>query len=183
MQRMIFLLTATCTLLAACSSEPKKPDSASTTPTQTQMTTEEAVTIPLAPDAAVVPVTPVEIDSQKMALVIARLAGSSIYFDYDDYSVKPQYVDLIKQNYQLLSASPKLSINLVGSADERGGTEYNMALGQKRAEAVMRALRILGAPEAQLEAVSYGKENPRATCHEEKCWRENRRVDFAPGTK
>ena len=60
-----------------------------------------------------------------------------------------------------------------------GSAEYNLALGQKRADAVKRALRSLGIPESQLESVSFGKEKPRATCNEEKCWAENRRVDFS----
>lgn len=114
-----------------------------------------------------------------MERVIKTLANKSVYFDYDDYSIKPQYQDLIKQNSDLLMSVPTLSITLVGNADERGSSEYNLALGQKRAESVKRVLKMLGVPESGLEAISYGKEKPRATCHEEKCWVENRRVDFA----
>lgn len=118
-----------------------------------------------------------------MERVIKTLANKSVYFDYDDYSIKPQYQDLIKQNSDLLMSVPTLSITLVGNADERGSSEYNLALGQKRAESVKRILKMLGVPESRLEAISYGKEKPRATCHEEKCWAENRRVDFASEKK
>jgi peptidoglycan-associated lipoprotein len=72
-----------------------------------------------------------------------------------------------------------MSVRLEGNADERGSTEYNLALGQKRAEAVRHAMALLGVPEGSMEAVSYGKEKLRAKCHEEKCWAEDRRVDFA----
>lgn len=74
----------------------------------------------------------------------------------------------------MLMSVPKLSITLAGNADERGSSEYNLALGQERAESVKRVLKLLGVPEARLEAISYGKEKPRAVCHEEKCWAENR---------
>ena len=86
---------------------------------------------------------------------------------------------LLRQDYDMLKASPNLPVRLEGNGDERGSTEYNLALGQKRAEAVRHALELMGLPIAQVEAVSYGKEKPRATCHEEKCWAENRRVDFS----
>ena len=114
-----------------------------------------------------------------MARVKKTLTNQSVYFDYDDYSIKSQYQDLVKQNYDLLTSVPTLAITLVGNADERGSSEYNLALGQKRAESVKRVLKVLGVPESRLEAISYGKEKPRATCHEEKCWSENRRVDFS----
>ncbi|MFA6314177.1 MAG: OmpA family protein [Sterolibacterium sp.] len=76
---------------------------------------------------------------------------------------------------------------LEGNAGERGSVEYNLALGQHRAEAVKRSLKLLGLPESQVEAISYGKEKPRAICREEKCWAKTRRVDFeykkSPGSK
>ena len=169
MQRMFLTVTAVGIVMAACSSEPPKAAMDSSAPAAKS-------TVSVAPVAQS---APLETDEQKMARVLKTLADNGVYFDFDDFSVKSQYQNLIKQNYQLLQATPKLAITLVGNADERGSSEYNLALGQKRAESVKLALKSLGVPESRLEAVSYGKEKPRATCHEEKCWAENRRVDFS----
>ncbi len=110
--------------------------------------------------------------------MIQELAKKSIYFDFDDFTVKQEFQGVLKQQAEFITQTPKDMVMLSGNADERGSSEYNLALGQKRAEAVRKALIILGVPDSRLEAVSYGKEKPRATCHEEKCWQENRRVDF-----
>ncbi len=165
----IYIVATVCALLSACSSEPKKAEMDSTVPT--------VHTAPLKSEPVAAPVQ-LESIEQKMARVIKVLSNKSVYFDYDDFSIKPEYQDLIKQDYELLMSTPKMPIVLEGNADERGSSEYNLALGQKRAESVKRALKMLGIPESQLEAISYGKERPRSTCHEEKCWAENRRVDL-----
>ncbi len=110
---------------------------------------------------------------------IRTLTARSIFFDYDNYTLKPEYQDLLKDDSKLMTAAPSLFISVEGNADERGSREYNLALGQKRAEAVKKALLMLGVPEARMEAISYGEERPRATCAEEKCWSENRRADIA----
>lgn len=127
--------------------------------------------------------TPVaaETDAQKLDRIIKTLASKSIYFDYDNYEIKPEYQAVLKADFEALKTAPRFKLMLEGNADERGSTEYNLALGQKRAEAVKHALQVLGVPEAQLEAVSFGKEKPRSACHEEKCWADNRRVDLANG--
>jgi peptidoglycan-associated lipoprotein len=126
------------------------------------------------------PVTPPgETDIQRLERIIATLAANPIYFDYDNYAVKQQYQAALQKDFDALKTMPAVQIRLEGNADERGSAEYNLALGQKRAEAVRKALGILGMPDANVEAVSFGKEKPKAECHEEKCWAENRRVDFA----
>ncbi|MDB5813824.1 MAG: peptidoglycan-associated lipoprotein [Rhodocyclales bacterium] len=104
--------------------------------------------------------------------------GKSIYFDYNEFSVKSEYQDMLTQNFGSPKTRDSTPIRLEGNADERGSSEYNLALGQKRAEAVKKQLIILGMPEAQLEAVSFGSEKPRESCHEERCWAANRRVDL-----
>lgn len=106
------------------------------------------------------------------------LVGKSIYFDYNDYTVKPEYQDMMRQNFGSQRPRDAAPIRIEGNADERGSPEYNLALGQKRAEAVKKQLLVLGMPETQLEAVSFGSEKPRETCHEERCWAANRRVDM-----
>lgn len=104
--------------------------------------------------------------------------GKSIFFDYNQFTVKPEYQDMLRQNFGTQRTRNTAPIRLEGNADERGSAEYNLALGQKRAEAVKQQLLSLGMQESQLEAVSLGSEKPRETCHEERCWAANRRVDI-----
>ncbi len=106
----------------------------------------------------------------------------SVYFDFDQYSVKPEFDALLADHGKFLAAHPKVLIKVEGNTDERGGAEYNLALGQKRAEAVLKALQVYGVKESQLEAVSYGKEKPKASGHDEAAMAQNRRVDLGyPG--
>lgn len=167
----LFVATAAVALLSACSADPAK----------TATDTPAAAVQPAARSAPVAAAVPAETEAQRLARVKKTLADKSIYFAYDDYSIKPEYQPLVKQDSALLMSAPAMAVTLTGSADERGSSEYNLALGQKRAESVKRALSLLGVPLTRLEAVSYGKEKPRATCHDEKCWAENRRVDVATG--
>jgi len=102
----------------------------------------------------------------------------SVYFDYDDYSVKSEFAQVVAENGKAMAANPKLAVRIIGNADERGSAEYNLALGQKRAEAVARALKIYGVKDAQMEAVSWGKEKPKASGHDETAWAQNRRADI-----
>lgn len=107
------------------------------------------------------------------------LAKRSIFFDVDSFSVKEEFKPVLEAHAQYLIARSDRKVVLQGHTDERGGSEYNLALGQKRAEAVRRTLAIFGVPEAQMEAVSFGKEKPRATGSDEAAWAENRRCDLA----
>jgi peptidoglycan-associated lipoprotein len=93
--------------------------------------------------------------------------------------VKPEYRSLVEQHARHLRDNPSAKIVVEGNADERGSREYNVALGQKRAESVMKMMVVLGARANQIEAVSYGEEKPRLTGHDESAWAENRRSDFA----
>ena len=106
------------------------------------------------------------------------MSKRSIYFDYDQYVIKDEYKSLIDAHAKFLVKQSALKMLIQGNADERGSREYNLALGQKRAEAVKKALALLGAREDQLEAVSLGKEKPRCDGHTEECWAENRRGDM-----
>jgi len=120
-----------------------------------------------------------ETQEQILQRIIAMLAANSIYFDYNTYTVKPEYQSVLQKDFDTLKSMPPVQLRLEGNADERGSSEYNLALGQKRAEAVRRALNILGMPDSNVEAVSFGKEKPKADCHDESCWSQNRRVDLA----
>jgi len=106
------------------------------------------------------------------------LAKRSVYFDYDSFSIKDEFRSVIENHAQYLNSHKDRHILIQGNTDARGGAEYNLALGQKRAEAVRRALSLLGVSESQLEAVSLGKEKPRATGMDESAFAENRRADI-----
>jgi peptidoglycan-associated lipoprotein len=106
------------------------------------------------------------------------LAKRSVYFDFDSYSVKDEYQSLLQQHAQYMKSHPQRHVLIQGNTDERGTSEYNLALGQKRAEAVRRALSLMGVPDSQMEAVSLGKEKPLATGHDEASWAQNRRADL-----
>lgn len=105
-------------------------------------------------------------------------AESSVYFEFDDYSVSNTYLPLLERNGGLLAGNTAMRMTVEGHADERGSREYNLALGNKRAQAVVRILKLQGARDAQLEAVSWGEDKPRAEGHDEAAWAQNRRADL-----
>ena len=102
-----------------------------------------------------------------------------IYFDFDSYTIKPEFQALIDGHARFLKANPQRRVSIEGHTDDRGGREYNLALGQKRSEAVRRALGLLGVGDAQVEAVSFGKEKPAATGATEDAFAQNRRAEIA----
>ena len=104
----------------------------------------------------------------------------SIYFEFDSYTVDPKYVSTISAHASYLKSfqKQKASVIIQGNTDDRGTTEYNLALGQKRSEAVKKALVAQGVSESQLEAVSFGKEKPADPAQTEAAFKENRRADF-----
>jgi len=103
----------------------------------------------------------------------------SVYFDFDSYSVKPEYQATLQAHANYLKANKDRKIRIEGNTDERGTTEYNLALGQRRSEAVRKSLTLLGVSDSQIEAVSFGKEKPKADGSNEAAWKENRRADIA----
>jgi peptidoglycan-associated lipoprotein len=103
--------------------------------------------------------------------------GRVVYFDYDSFGVKDDFRALIEGHAKVLAANKGKRVVIEGHTDERGGREYNLALGQKRADAVAKAMVLLGATEAQIEAVSFGKERPANEGHDEAAWAQNRRAE------
>ncbi|MES2787161.1 MAG: peptidoglycan-associated lipoprotein Pal [Pseudomonadota bacterium] len=101
-----------------------------------------------------------------------------VYFDYDSYTIKPEFQNLISAHANFMKQNPGRRMNIEGHTDERGGREYNLALGQRRSEAVRRALGLLGVPDAQLEAVSFGKEKPAVQGADESAYAQNRRAEI-----
>jgi peptidoglycan-associated lipoprotein len=161
------LIAASLVLLGACS-------------TGTKLDTNQPVTdtTPPPPTDTTRGVTTVTPDVNQLDPEARRLMEKSIYFDYDSYAVKDQYRGTIDDNGRFLSKNRNRKVIIQGNTDERGGSEYNLALGQKRAEAVRKQLALVGVPENQIEAVSLGKEKPRSPGHDESAWAENRRADF-----
>lgn len=106
------------------------------------------------------------------------LSKRSIYFDFDKDTIKAEYRALIDAHAKYLSTNENAKVILQGNADERGTREYNLSLGQRRAVAVKKALNILSAQDKQIETVSYGEEKATATCKDETCHQQNRRVDI-----
>ena len=102
-----------------------------------------------------------------------------VYFDFDSYVVKADAQGLIDGNARFLKADANRKVVVEGHTDERGGREYNLALGQKRAEAVRRSLNLLGVQDSQVEAVSFGKEKPAAEGANEAAYSQNRRADLS----
>jgi peptidoglycan-associated lipoprotein len=94
------------------------------------------------------------------------------------YDVKPEYRALVESHAAYLRQNPGARIVVEGNTDEHGSREYNVALGQRRAESVMKMMRLLGVKDGQIEAVSFGEEKPRAQGHDDASWAENRRSDF-----
>lgn len=102
----------------------------------------------------------------------------SIYFEFDSFTVSDQYKPIVEAHAKYLAANRNTKVALQGHADERGSREYNIALGQKRADAVKRMMTLLGAQETIVETVSFGEEKPKNSGHDEASWTENRRVDI-----
>ncbi|MFO6419424.1 peptidoglycan-associated lipoprotein Pal [Hylemonella sp. W303a] len=169
--------------LAACSSVKLDPqtgaDSTSGAPSSATVSDGGAVgSVPqptATPETVVQSTGPTSSSLQAAALAAGRL----VYFDYDSYVIKPEFQKLIEAQARYLSSDPSLRVVIEGHTDERGGREYNLALGQRRAEAVRRALSLLGVADAQTDAVSFGEEKPAAEGSNEAAWSQNRRAEIS----
>ena len=106
------------------------------------------------------------------------LSQQSIYFAFDSYTVPADSRAMMEAHAQYLATHPSARVVLEGNTDERGGREYNLALGQKRSDSVKNRFQLLGVPEDRMESISFGKERPRALGHDEESYQENRRVDI-----
>lgn len=111
--------------------------------------------------------------------VFMKSATRLVYFDYDSFVIREEFQSVVEAHAKFLKANPGRKVALEGHTDERGGREYNLALGQKRAEAVRRALGVLGVSENQMEAVSFGKEKPALSGSTEDAMAKNRRAEIS----
>ena len=106
------------------------------------------------------------------------LSRRSIFFDYDSNLIKDEFKPIVTAHARYLQQNPSTKIRVEGNADDRGSREYNIALGQRRSEAVKQMMQLLGARADQVEPVSFGEEKPRCTEAAESCWSQNRRGDI-----
>lgn len=174
------LLTLLAALLGACSSTPVAAPTPASTPVAAVAPAPLARPAPAAATAKPTPSSTVATVSLPAYLDPKSeiSTGRSVYFDFDMALVKPEFGSLVERHGRFLTSNPKVSIKIEGNTDERGSAEYNLALGQKRAEAVRQALKIYGVKETQMEAVSWGSEKPKAAGHDESAWAQNRRADL-----
>ncbi|MBL0144038.1 MAG: peptidoglycan-associated lipoprotein Pal [Betaproteobacteria bacterium] len=159
-------------LVAACSSQDVKkevPVADRTTPATTQPTTAATTTSPATqPIITANPLT----DPKNI------LSKRSVYFDFDSNAVKDEYRGVVQAHAKYMVEKKDTKIRVEGNCDERGSREYNLALGQRRAEAVKKVMTVLGVQEGRIETVSFGEEKPAATGHDEAAWAQNRRDDI-----
>lgn len=154
-------------LLVACASEkPKEPEAAAPAPAP-------VVEAP-APTPAPAPVVAVDPLNDPTSI----LAKRSVYFPFDVSAIQDDDKPIVEAHGKYLSEHPDRKVRVEGNCDERGSGEYNLALGQRRADSVKKMLILSGANASQIDAVSYGKEKPVCTEHNEACWKQNRRSDI-----
>jgi len=106
----------------------------------------------------------------------------SVYFDFGKATVTREYSAIIQKQAESIKVGKKGVVTLEGNTDERGSAEYNLGLGQRRADAVKKLMVAAGVHASQVKTTSLGKEKPKLSCHDESCWKENRRVDFVQGS-
>lgn len=106
------------------------------------------------------------------------LSKRSVYFDLDKYDVKAEYKPMVEAHAKYLTGNKGAKVAVQGNTDERGSREYNIALGNNRANSVRKMMNVFGASDSQIEVISFGEDKPRAACHDESCWKENRRSDI-----
>ena len=123
-------------------------------------------------------VAPIDASRPGSANAAAQAGSRFVYFDYDSYSVKPEFQSVIESHARYLRADKNRKMAIEGHTDERGGREYNLSLGQRRAEAVRKALELLGVSDSQIEAVSFGKEKPAVEGADEAVFAKNRRTEI-----
>lgn len=122
-----------------------------------------------------------ELSADQRAIEALQQVGTLIYFDYDRADIKPEYVAIVTAHAKFLGENPARKLRLEGHSDERGSREYNIGLGERRAQSVRRALLLQGVNEAQLTTVSYGEERPAVAGSDESAYAKNRRVELVAG--
>jgi len=166
MKKALFSALALTLIYGCATTPPEKP-------------AEPGQSLPAAPPST--KVTPITPEPPTTAGTDANWSRRSVYYDLDKYDIKDEYRPILQAHGKYLQANRGKKMLVQGNCDERGSREYNIALGQRRAEGVKRMLVLMGATESQVEPVSLGEEKPRCTEHAEGCWQQNRRSDMLYG--
>lgn len=160
--------------LAGCASKDKPAEVA---PVETRSTAPTTTTATPKPTATPTP-PPVAIQQNPLTDPNNILSKRIVYFDYDQDTVKAEFQALVQAHAKFLGDNRNRKIRLEGHADERGSREYNMALGQRRADALRKAMNVLGVSSDRIETISFGEDKPRAQGQDEAAWAQNRRVEI-----
>lgn len=171
-------------LLAACANQ--KPTVPVVEPKPTPVTEAPKISAPAAEPAAEPAATYTPAPAMASSAVVVDplndpnsiLAKRSTYYPFDVYVVQDADKPIVQAHTQYLSEHANRKVRLEGNCDERGSNEYNLGLGQRRADGVKKMMQMGGVKDSQIETVSNGEEKPRLACHEERCWKENRRTDL-----
>lgn len=158
-------------IVAACASEQAKEEASAPVAAA-------AAKPASAPAPRAMPVAPKPVPANPLRDPKNILAKRSVYYDLDSYAVKPEFRPIVEAHAGYVKQHPGSSVVIEGNGDERGSREYNLALGQRRADGVKSLMVLLGGSERQIETVSFGEEKPRAAGHDESSWARNRRSDI-----
>ncbi|MFC4307826.1 peptidoglycan-associated lipoprotein Pal [Steroidobacter flavus] len=168
----LMLIAATGLMLAACGNKPL-PEAQNTSESVGPSTSTSGADSSGVGSSA--------LSAEQQAMEAAKAAGVIVYFDYDRAEIKPEFVPVVTAHAKFLNGSPTRKIRLEGHSDERGSREYNIGLGERRAQAVRRALMLQGVTENQITTVSYGEERPAVQGSDEAAYSKNRRVELVYG--
>lgn len=172
--KKIVLSLALATLLAACGSQEVKKD----VPVADRSTGTTQQPAPTGSTSRTTPTQQPAIAANPLKDPANILSKRSVYFDFDSNAVKDEYRPLVQAHAKYLVDKRDATIRIEGNCDERGSREYNLALGQRRAEAVKKTLTVLGVADSRVETVSFGEEKPANPGHDEAAWAQNRRADI-----
>jgi peptidoglycan-associated lipoprotein len=179
MRKNILVLVALCVTVAVAGCGTKKPRPSATNTSATSAQTDQSLSSGANSSSAFGAAgADSGAGSESAGPGGAQLKNRTIYFEFDSSEIKSEYNDLITAHAHYLAANPSTRIRVEGNTDERGSREYNIGLGERRAQAVRRALMLQGVAEAQITTVSYGEERPAVTGHSEDSWSRNRRANI-----
>lgn len=172
--RKILMMSLAVVALAGCNTEPVKKGEQPQQQSQSSDSNGNANALPSnnASNAQ-------NLSAEQMAKQALSSVGFVVYFDYDKSDLKPEYNSVIAAHAKYLSSNASLKVRLEGNTDERGSREYNIGLGERRAQAVRRALMLQGVSENQITTLSYGEERPAVDGHDEAAYAKNRRVEIS----
>ncbi len=177
MKRLLLAVLAT-TILAACSSTPTKEQDAAAVEDRGASTAGQQKPQTQSTGPTTKPLDPNAVSGNPLKDPANVLSKRSVYFELDSNVVREEFKPLVSAHARYLQQNRAVKMTVQGNTDERGSREYNLALGQRRADAVKQMMTLLGAQGDQIETVSFGEEKPKATGNDEASWSENRRADL-----